>query len=132
MKENIPSFIYAKNSKRDIIICNAHYRDCCKNNIPFAVIKIRKKWATVSIDLITTRIMSVSQKTQDELMEICRKYCNKTKETMTLKKNFTITYGTGIYSFFTPIPISCADEIMKEMLLLIKNKIHDTIKKELI
>lgn len=124
MKENIPSFIYAKNSKRDITICNAHYRDCCRNDIPFAVIKIRKEWASVSIDLISTNIKVVSQKTQDDLLSICRKYFNKMKETMALKKNFTVTYGVGIYSFFNPIPISYADEMMKEMLSLIKNRMQ--------
>ena len=105
-------FIYIKgNSKKSLILENANYRRCCRENRPHAIIRLHKKWASISIDLITC---DKSLKNPNDILDIMREYIK------TFDKRINVWWGAGQYTSISTVRIDDADLLMKKILSAMK------------
>lgn len=109
-------FIYTHKSKQSQLVERNDYFECCRKNIPQAVIELgRGRWSHIKIDLITTDRELTDSKIE-EMVKYIKTLIRELKTSGDFPKRGAIWYSVGEYTFISKVPTAIADEIMKHLL----------------
>lgn len=93
---------------------NAHYRACKKDNLPYATIKKRRKYAYLAVDLICTdHGWDLDNGQREKIAALFERYVHIVRERGSKQD---ITYGVGEYTHFCGVQSALAEEMMEELL----------------